>query len=97
MLILLVKPEFGFGQQRQTRDFDLIIVALRRHRRLAITPRLRAIMLEAASIRPELPELWANLGLMQQETGNIPSAIESFQKGKSSECVVVCSQPVSRD
>jgi tetratricopeptide (TPR) repeat protein len=27
-----------------------------------------------------MPELWANLGLMQQETGDIASAIPSFQQ-----------------
>ncbi|MGA7343808.1 MAG: tetratricopeptide repeat protein [Terracidiphilus sp.] len=35
---------------------------------------------QAAKMRPDMPEIWANLGLMQQETGNIPAAIEAFQK-----------------
>jgi len=80
MLILLVKPEFGFGQQRQTRDFDSIIVAAQKAQAAGDYASSARDYAEAASIRPESPELWANLGLMQQETGNIPSAIESFQK-----------------
>src|ERR1700722_96654 len=80
MLILLVKPEFGFGQQRQTRDFDSIIVAAQKAQAAGDYASSARDYAEAASIRPESPELWANLGLRQQETGNIPSAIESFQK-----------------
>jgi tetratricopeptide (TPR) repeat protein len=34
---------------------------------------------QAAKMRPDMPEIWANLGLMQQEAGNIPAAIEAFQ------------------
>ena len=77
---MLVKSEFGFGQQRQARDFDSIIVAAQRAQAAGDYALSASEYAEAASIRPELPELWANLGLMQQETGNIPSAIESFQK-----------------
>lgn len=80
MLVMLVKSEFGFGQQRQVRDFDSIIVAAQRAQAAGDYASSARDYAEAASIRPELPELWANLGLMQQETGNIPSAIESFQK-----------------
>jgi tetratricopeptide (TPR) repeat protein len=80
LLLMLVKSEFGFGQQRQARDFDSIIVAAQRAQAAGDYALSASEYAEAASIRPELPELWANLGLMQQETGNIPSAIESFQK-----------------
>src|ERR1700677_30196 len=77
---MLVKPELGFGQQRQSNDFDSIIVEAQRAQAAGDYASSASDYAEAAKIRPELPELWANLGLMQQETGNIPSAIESFQK-----------------
>jgi len=35
---------------------------------------------QAAKMRPELPIVWANLGLTQQEAGNIPAAIGAFQR-----------------
>jgi tetratricopeptide (TPR) repeat protein len=34
---------------------------------------------EAVKLSPGIPELWANLGLMQHESGNISEAIASFQ------------------
>ena len=34
---------------------------------------------QAVRIEPDMPQLWANLGLMQQETGDIAGAIASFQ------------------
>jgi tetratricopeptide (TPR) repeat protein len=80
LLFMLVKPELGFGQQRQSNDFDSIIVEAQRAQAAGDYASSASDYAEAAKIRPELPELWANLGLMQQETGNIPSAIESFQK-----------------
>jgi tetratricopeptide (TPR) repeat protein len=80
LLIMLAKPEFGFGQQQQSKDFDSIIVAAQKAQAAGDYALSARDYAEAANIRPELPELWANLGLMQQETGNIPSAIESFQK-----------------
>ncbi len=33
---------------------------------------------KAVELGPDYPELWANLGLMQQETGNTSAAIDSF-------------------
>jgi tetratricopeptide (TPR) repeat protein len=35
---------------------------------------------EAVKIRRDVPELWANLGLMQHETGDYAGAIESFRE-----------------
>lgn len=35
---------------------------------------------QAVRIRPDIPELWANLGLMQHETGGKTSAMLSFRK-----------------
>lgn len=36
----------------------------------------------AVALRPNLPELWSNLGLMQDVTGNYKEAIVSFQKAE---------------
>ena len=35
---------------------------------------------QAAKMRPDMPVLWANLGLTQQEAGNIPAAVAAFQR-----------------
>lgn len=35
---------------------------------------------QAIKIHPDVPELWANLGLMEHETSNYGRAIESFQR-----------------
>ena len=35
---------------------------------------------QAAKMRPDMPVIWANLGLTQQEAGNIQAAIEAFQR-----------------
>jgi tetratricopeptide (TPR) repeat protein len=35
---------------------------------------------QAAKMRPDMPVVWANLGLTQQEAGNIPAAIAAFQR-----------------
>jgi tetratricopeptide (TPR) repeat protein len=35
---------------------------------------------QALAIRPNLPELWSNLGLMQHESGEYSPALESFHK-----------------
>jgi tetratricopeptide (TPR) repeat protein len=35
---------------------------------------------QAANMRPEMPVVWANLGLTQQEARNIPAAIDAFQR-----------------
>ncbi|HTW81791.1 MAG TPA: tetratricopeptide repeat protein [Terracidiphilus sp.] len=35
---------------------------------------------KAVEMSPEIPELWANLGLMQQNTGDISAAIRSFEQ-----------------
>jgi tetratricopeptide (TPR) repeat protein len=35
---------------------------------------------QAAKMRPDMPAIWANLGLTQQEASNIPAAIEAFQR-----------------
>jgi tetratricopeptide (TPR) repeat protein len=35
---------------------------------------------QAVKFRPDMPELWANLGLMQHQTGDYTAAIGSFEK-----------------
>jgi tetratricopeptide (TPR) repeat protein len=35
---------------------------------------------KAAALEPDIPELWANLGLMDYESGNHPEAIRSFRQ-----------------
>jgi tetratricopeptide (TPR) repeat protein len=78
-LALLVKPATGLGQQPAPTLESLVAaaqLAQASHDYAAAEKAYR----QAVRIEPNMPELWANLGLMQQEAGDIASAIPSFQQ-----------------
>jgi len=43
-------------------------------------PEAAAAYRKAVAVEPDFPELWANLGLMDYESGNHPEAVKSFQR-----------------
>ena len=45
---------------------------------------------QAAKMRPDMPVIWANLGLTQQEAGNIQAAIEAFQRANRLGSILIC-------
>lgn len=75
LLALLAESVLGFGQQPALES----VLANAQSAQVAgdYTSAARAYQ-EAVKIRPGTPELWANLGLMQQETGDISAAMQSF-------------------
>jgi tetratricopeptide (TPR) repeat protein len=80
LLILLVKPEPEFGQPDRAAEFaSLLTVAQQAQARNDYATAEDAYK-AAVKLRSEIPELWANLGLMQNATGNYPDAIESFRR-----------------
>jgi len=80
LLVLLVEPAIGFSQQAQAAGFDSLVASAERAQAAGDYATAASDYQRATKIRPDMPELWANLGLMQQEAGNIPAALESFQK-----------------
>ena len=79
LLSLLAVPALVLGQQRQ----DAALASL-----LALAQQAQAgndyaaaanDYMQAVKLRPDIPELWANLGLMQHETKKYAEAAHSFQ------------------
>jgi tetratricopeptide (TPR) repeat protein len=79
LLVLLVKPVSGHGQQQPASRFESLVAAAQQAQATNDYAAAANAYKQAVRIRADMPELWANLGLMQQETGDIPSAILSFQ------------------
>jgi tetratricopeptide (TPR) repeat protein len=79
LLALLAKSVPGFGQQPQVSSFDFLVASAQRAQAAGDYVSATSDYKQASAIRPDVPELWANLGLMQQETKDLTGAIESFQ------------------
>jgi tetratricopeptide (TPR) repeat protein len=77
LLVLLVKPVLGFGQQQATRLEALVAAAQQAQDARDYATAVKEYT-QAVKIKPGMPELWANLGLVQQQAGDIPAAILSF-------------------
>lgn len=80
LLALLAIPEPGFGQQGRTSEFDSLLTVAQQAQARRDYVTAEAAYKEAAQLRSDMPELWANLGLMQDATGSYPDAIESFRR-----------------
>jgi tetratricopeptide (TPR) repeat protein len=77
-LALLVKPLCGFGQQQATRLEALVAAAQQAQAAHDFATAVEDYT-QATKIEPGMPELWANLGLVQQQAEDIPAAIQSFE------------------
>jgi tetratricopeptide (TPR) repeat protein len=80
LLALLVKPLPGLGQQPAAPTFESLVAAAQQAQAANDYAAAEKTYRQAVRIEPNMPELWANLGLMQQEAGNIVSAIPSFHQ-----------------
>jgi len=80
LLALLVKPLPGFGQQAAAQTLESLVAAAQQAQTANDYAAAEKAYKQAVRIEPSMPELWANLGLMQQEAGDIASAIPSFQQ-----------------
>ena len=79
LLVLLVAPLPGRGQQQPASDLESVFADAQRAQAAgdfatAVNDYQRAI-----KMRPGIPQLWANLGLVQHQSGDAPAAIQSFQ------------------
>jgi tetratricopeptide (TPR) repeat protein len=80
LLTLLVKPLPGLGQQAPAPTLESLLALAQQAQATQDYAAAEKAYKQAVRIDPSMPELWANLGLMQQEAGDIASAIPSFQQ-----------------
>ncbi len=80
LFILLAIPEPGYGQQDRASEFASLLTAARQAQERNDFAAAKDAYEEAVKLRSDIPELWANLGLMQDAVGRYPDAIHSFQK-----------------
>ena len=78
LVLLLLLADNGFGQQEPS--LPSILADAQKAQSANDYATAAADYKEAVKIRRDVPELWANLGLMQHETGDYASAIESFRE-----------------
>jgi tetratricopeptide (TPR) repeat protein len=78
LLALLVKPIPGYGQQQPATRLESLVAAAQQAQ--AANDYAAAVndYKQAVRIEPDMPELWANLGLMKQQAGDISGALQSF-------------------
>jgi tetratricopeptide (TPR) repeat protein len=77
LLVLLVKLVPGFGQQPISK-FESLVAAAQQAQIANDYAAAATDYRQAVKIRADMPELWANLGLMDQEVGDLDGAIQSF-------------------
>ncbi len=80
MLALLAKPVYGLGRQEPSTKLESLVAAAQQAQADHDYAKAANEYKQAVGIEPNMPELWANLGLMQQQAGEIPAAIHSFEQ-----------------
>jgi tetratricopeptide (TPR) repeat protein len=78
LLLLLLLASYGFGQQESSSQLESILAAAQQAQISNDYAAAAADYKQAVKLRNDLPELWANLGLMQHETGDYAGAIQSL-------------------
>jgi tetratricopeptide (TPR) repeat protein len=77
-LALLAVPIYGFGQQDNSSGLDDLLTGAQRAQARGDYALATRNYMQAVLIEPAVPELWANLGLMQQAAGQYNEAVASF-------------------
>jgi tetratricopeptide (TPR) repeat protein len=80
LLVLLALSQPGYGQQDQNATLESLLASAQKAQSDSDYATAASKYKQAVKIRPDVPELWANLGLMEHETGSYPEAIQSFQQ-----------------
>jgi tetratricopeptide (TPR) repeat protein len=75
----LVGTLIGFGQQPTLSRFDSLVSDAQSAQAAGKYATAANAWKQAVQLQPGMPQLWANLGIMQHEAGDAPGAIESFQ------------------
>ena len=80
LLLLLAIPARGFGQQEQSEELASLLAVAQQAQAGKDYAAAADAYQKAVKLRSDIPELWANLGLMQNATGSYRDAIESFRR-----------------
>jgi tetratricopeptide (TPR) repeat protein len=81
-LVLLAGSMIGFGQQTPALKIESVLAEAQQAQATGDYAAAANDYKQAVRIEPNMPQLWANLGLMQHECGDIAGAIESFQHAR---------------
>jgi tetratricopeptide (TPR) repeat protein len=79
LLFLLAGSTIGFGQQQPAPSLESVLADARQAQAARDYTAAVNDYKQAVRLQSDMPQLWANLGLMQHEVGDIPGAIGSFQ------------------
>ncbi len=79
LLVLLAGSLIGFGQQPPASILESVLADAQRAQAAGDYAAAAKDLKQAVRLQPAVPQIWANLGLMQHETGDISGAIASFQ------------------
>lgn len=80
LLLFLLLAARSFGQQDQSSDLGSLLAAAQQAQAANNYDAAAANYRQAVKLRPDIPELRANLGLMEHEAGDYSEAIRSFQE-----------------
>ena len=72
----------GFGQQTPALNIESVVAEAQQAQAAGDYAAAANDYKQAVRIEPNIPQLWANLGLMQHECEDIAGAIESFQHAR---------------
>jgi tetratricopeptide (TPR) repeat protein len=82
LLVLLAGSMIGLGQQTPVAKIDSVLAEAQQAQATGDYAAAANDYQQAVRIEPNMPQLWANLGLMQHECGDITGAIDSFQHAR---------------
>ncbi len=80
LLILLAEPLHGLGQQAPASKLEALLATAQQAQASHDYSAAGNAYKEAVKIEPNMAELWANLGLMEQNAGDLSSAIISLKQ-----------------
>jgi len=80
LLALLAMPKPGLGQQTQDSTLASLVAAAQKAQAANDYVAAANSYKQAVKVRQDIPELWANLGLMQHESQDYAGAVHSFQQ-----------------
>lgn len=80
LLLLWTMAAGGIVQAQDDDSFDDLLLAARQAQSKGDYAAAAGYYRRAVQLRTDMPELWANLGLMQDATAGYPDAIASFRK-----------------
>jgi tetratricopeptide (TPR) repeat protein len=80
LLLLLAMPKLGLGQQDQDTAFESLVTVAQKAQAANDFAASANSYKQAVKLRQDIPELWANLGLMQHESQDYAGAVQSFRQ-----------------